>query len=305
MDEVDIGVRLEEVAPGALARMRLAGDEEHAQLLADALDGDDGAIVGGGELAVERLGLDLDHVRAAVIDPHRQREWRAGAHLAAQNGLPVAAHGDEGGAGAAALHHLPADGLVAADDAEAGRLHEPDLAVALVGAAGDEGVQRGVEAEQLGRGRDVVDDAVGDEEHAGEPVGRHVGEGVGERREQAGAVVAFAVAGLDEARLDVGQGGEAALQVVAHPVGHGRALAERLRGGAVEHDRDDVLDALALLLDEGGIGEGGDEQRQRQGAHDRDRPARDQRQHDEDDRERGERPQHRIGNERREADGQH
>ena len=50
VDEVDVGVRLQEVAPGALAGMRLAGDEEHAQLLADALDRDDGAVVGGREL---------------------------------------------------------------------------------------------------------------------------------------------------------------------------------------------------------------------------------------------------------------
>ena len=38
VDEVDVGVGFQKVAPGALARMRLARDEEHAQLLADALD---------------------------------------------------------------------------------------------------------------------------------------------------------------------------------------------------------------------------------------------------------------------------
>ena len=45
MDEVDGGVGLEQVAPGALAGMRLAGDQQHAQLVAHAVDRDDGAVV--------------------------------------------------------------------------------------------------------------------------------------------------------------------------------------------------------------------------------------------------------------------
>ena len=38
MHEIDGGVGLQEVAPGALARMRLAGDEQHPQAVADAFD---------------------------------------------------------------------------------------------------------------------------------------------------------------------------------------------------------------------------------------------------------------------------
>ena len=43
--EIDRGVRLEQVAPGALAGMRLAGDQQHAQLVAHAVDRDHGAVV--------------------------------------------------------------------------------------------------------------------------------------------------------------------------------------------------------------------------------------------------------------------
>jgi len=49
MHEIHVRVGFQQVAPGALARMRLSRDEEHAQLLADALDRDDGAVVGRGE----------------------------------------------------------------------------------------------------------------------------------------------------------------------------------------------------------------------------------------------------------------
>ena len=51
MHEIDRGVGLEQVAPGALAGMRLAGDQQHAQLVAHAVDRDHGAIVDLRELA--------------------------------------------------------------------------------------------------------------------------------------------------------------------------------------------------------------------------------------------------------------
>jgi hypothetical protein len=66
MHEIDIGVGLEQVAPSALARMRFAGDEQHAQLVAHAVDRDHGAVVDGGELVLERRRLDLDDVRPSV-----------------------------------------------------------------------------------------------------------------------------------------------------------------------------------------------------------------------------------------------
>jgi hypothetical protein len=188
VDEVHIGVGLEQVAPGALARMGLAGDEEHAQLLADALDGDHRLVVGLRELAFQRLGFELHHVGAAVIDAHLQGEGRAGAHGEALEDLPVAAHGDGGGTRAAAFQDLGPDGLVPADDAEARRLDQLDLPVALVRAPGHEGVERRAKAHGVHGGRNR-DHAVRDLIH-GEPV-RGTSAGVGERREQAGAVVAF------------------------------------------------------------------------------------------------------------------
>ena len=68
--EVDGGVGLQEVAPGALAGMRLAGDEQHAQVLAHALGGDDRAVVGGGQLARRGVELDLEDVLPGVRERH-------------------------------------------------------------------------------------------------------------------------------------------------------------------------------------------------------------------------------------------
>jgi hypothetical protein len=295
----------QQVAPGALARMGLAGDEEHAQLLADALDGDHRLVVGLRELAFQRLGFELHHVGAAVIDAHLQGEGRAGAHGEALEDLPVAAHGDGGGARAAAFQDLGPDGLVPADDAEARRLDQLDLPVALVRAPGHEGVERRAKAHGVHGGRQVVDHAVRDHDDAGEPVRRHVGEAVGERREQARAVVGFPVLRLDEARLHIREAAEAALQLRAHPVGHGGAVAERLRGGAVHHHRDDVLHLLAFLLHQGGVGESQQDEGEREGAHDRDGAAGEECQHHEERRRGAERPQGISGNEGREGQREH
>ena len=196
MDEIHIGVGFEKVAPCALARMRLSRDEEHAQLLADALDGDDRAVVRLGEFVRKAVHVEFDDVRAAMIDAHLDRERLARADRLAHELLAVPAHRDHCGARAAAFQHLRADRLVLADDAEAGRLEELDLAVALVGAPGHERVQRRAEAEALDGSRDVVHDAVRDHHDAGEAIGRDVGKSVGERREEARAVVASAVIGL-------------------------------------------------------------------------------------------------------------
>ncbi len=63
----------------------------------------------------------------------RVRVKAGGADGLAHHLLAVAAHRHHRRAGAAALHHLGPDGLVAPDDAEARRLDQADLPVALVG----------------------------------------------------------------------------------------------------------------------------------------------------------------------------
>ncbi len=78
MHEIDGSIRLEQIAPGALAGMRLAGNEQHAQPVAHALDHRHGAIVLKRDLAFKRLGDNLGNVLAAMIDHHRQLDRLSG-----------------------------------------------------------------------------------------------------------------------------------------------------------------------------------------------------------------------------------
>src|SRR5262245_46607413 len=64
MHEVDGSVRTQQVAPGALARVRLARYQQHAQILTHALSHDHGAVVDQRQLAWRPLRLDLDDVLA-------------------------------------------------------------------------------------------------------------------------------------------------------------------------------------------------------------------------------------------------
>ena len=68
--EIDGGVRLEQIAPDALAGVRLARNQEHAQVLAHAFGRDHHPIVSGGELAGRRFELDLDDVLPGVRERH-------------------------------------------------------------------------------------------------------------------------------------------------------------------------------------------------------------------------------------------
>ena len=111
---------------------------------------------------------------------------------------------------------------------------------------------------------------------AGEPIRRHVGEAVRQGGEEARAIVAIAVIGLDEARIHIGERAEAALQLGPDLIGHGRAVAERLRGRAVDDHRHDVLHLLPVLLHQRRVGERQKNEPESDGAQDRDGSARDQ-----------------------------
>src|SRR5262249_16272442 len=126
------------VAPGSLTRMRFAGHEQDAQLVAHAVDGDDRAIVDAGELALQRRRFDLDDVRSGMGYRHGDADGPAHAHGAALDHLAVAARRHLRRAWRRALIlDTEGDGLRLPDDAEPRGGHEPDSAVALVLVTGD------------------------------------------------------------------------------------------------------------------------------------------------------------------------
>ena len=72
----------EEVAPGAPAGMRLAGYEQHAQLVAHAIDGNDRAIVDRCQLALKFRRFNLDDVRSGMRDVNGDPHGLADGHCA-------------------------------------------------------------------------------------------------------------------------------------------------------------------------------------------------------------------------------
>src|SRR5439155_23571131 len=118
---------------GALARMRLAGDHKHAQFVAYAVDGDDGPVIDGRELAVERCRLDLHDVRSRVRDRDLDAHGVADPYVAIFQRLAVAADRDLHRPGRhAGILDAEGDRLRLADDAEARGGDEHDPAIALV-----------------------------------------------------------------------------------------------------------------------------------------------------------------------------
>src|SRR6185437_4731990 len=206
MHQIDRGVGFEQIAPGALAGMRLAGYQQHPQFVAHAVDRNYRAIVDLGELVFERRSLDLDDVLPGMRDRHVDFDLGADRDVALFQRLAVAPHRDLRGAYLGALvFDAEADGLRLPDDAKARRLREYDAAVDLVFVAGNQRVQRRGEAECRGIGRHVVHAAVGDHDGAGDAVGRHVGERRGQRREQPRAVgLAIGFARFGDAYLETG-----------------------------------------------------------------------------------------------------
>ena len=159
---------------------------------------------------------------------------------------------------------LDLDVLGAADDAEAGRAQHLQPAVELAGLAGQKRLHRRIEAEPCGGGGDVVHLAVGDHDHPGEPVRRHVGQGLGEIAEQHGAVALAVGRGrgrMHPAHIEIGESLESLLQFLADLVGPRGAAGDRLALAVVEHHGDDVAERLAVLLLELGIGDGEQQQR--------------------------------------------
>ena len=183
--EVDRGVGLEHVTPGALAGMRLAGHQQHAQVLAHALDREHGAIVDGGELARGRLGFDLDDIGAGVIDIDRDLDGLADADGPRHRRLALMGDGEldrAAGLRGRRVGDFDLDLLGAADNAEAWRAQDLEPAVELAWLAGQQRMDRRIEAKAGGGSGHVMHLAFGDHDHPGEPVGRHVGQELGRGR---------------------------------------------------------------------------------------------------------------------------
>ncbi len=270
MDEIDRRIGFEDVAPGALALVRLAADEQHLEPVAHAVDGEGGVVVVERQLVRPGLGLDLEHVGAAMVDRDRKRHVLPDRHHARGRIAAVLPEREPRLAAAAAGQILDADGELhlLADDAEARRVLDDEAAVGLARLAGQEHVQRRVERQAVRR-RHVVHLAVGDHHRAGDALRRHVGERAHERGVELGAGigqgrVGIGRAGMDDAHVEVFQPRELLRQVGERRVGERAPVADAHARRIIDHDGGDIALRLALFLDQRGIDQDDDERGQGQ-----------------------------------------
>ena len=276
MDEVDRGIGFEDVAPDALAGMRLARDEQHPQAVAHAIDHDDGMIVVERQLARARLDRKLENIGSAVID--RQGQWDIAAdrhgHLPRRAAILAPRHDRLALcalllAGGALRQILDPDLQLQflADQAKARRLGDDQPAVALVGQAREQNVER--RADRLGgrlgvAGGDVVHLPVGDHDDAREALSRHVGHRAREGGEQARPVIAGAGLRLsrpDHADIEVALASEAIAERRQRRFGRMLAIADPLARQFVDDDDRGIALRVALFFDHRWVDESGEQDR--------------------------------------------
>ena len=173
--------------------------------------------------------------------------------------------------------------------------------VALAGMAGDERVQRRIEAERAGVGGNIVDDAVGDEDGARRRVRAGVSASAwrnAAKSLRAGVVGFFARVSTTRAHRHCRAPSSRRCDLVARLVGLRGALADAAGAERSTTKRDDVLKRLRCSCTQRGIGE--PEQQKREGRDAEPAPRADARQRPkrgDDERDRGQRI------ERRRAEG--
>ncbi len=148
-----------------------------------------------------------------------------------------------------------------------------------------------------GGSRHVMHLAVGDHDHAGKPVRRHVGKGLREIGEQHGAVALAVGRGrgrMHPAHIEIGEGLEPLLQFLAQLGGARGAAGDGLALAVVDHHGEHVVERLAVLLLQLRIGDGEQEQRVAQQPEDRAAARAPEQQREQHDAQAGERPQARA-----------
>src|SRR6266702_2607335 len=92
MDQFDIGVGLEQIAPSALAGIGFARDEQHFQMVAHAVDHGYGLVVDQSQFAIHRLGVEFEHITAAMFEFHRDFDDLTGRRDDPRDDNAVAPH---------------------------------------------------------------------------------------------------------------------------------------------------------------------------------------------------------------------
>jgi hypothetical protein len=256
------------------AGMRLAGDEQHAQMLAHDVDLGDRNVVLQRQLAFRGFHLQLDDGAARMGERQVDGQVLAHRHTVAGHLRAVypQTHGDRRTVGKLGIDNAEIQALQLVQDGETRSPVQHDAAIPLALLAGDQGMDRCGEAEGSGVRRHVGNNAVGDQDGAGHLLGRHVVDQLGEGGEQGRAVAVRLLDGAHLAHFEAAQGRQSLLHGGGCLLGLRGAVAEPLAGAFVHNEGDDPRQALAFLALQHRVGErqnqqGGGDQAQHRAAH--------------------------------------
>ena len=270
MDQVDARIRFQDVAPGALARVRFARYQQNAQPVADAVDRDDLAVVLHGQFVAAGAHFQLEKGLAAVVE----QDFHGHADVRLDRDLPpwpgIALDPDHGVPARPGRIVVEPDrhGQRFAEQAVGRRRFDDQSPVALVLPAGQKemdwpaaGPAVGIAA---GVGR-VVDLSVGNRDDAGQALARHFGERALERPEQQGAVVPAVEPDPDGPDLQIVQPAQLLPDRRQGLCVQLAARFEALAGRFVHDDHRDIRQRFAHFVDQRRIRQNRPDQGRRQG----------------------------------------
>ena len=271
MHQVDRGIGLQDVAPGPLAGMGLAGDKQHPQTLPHAVDHHGNGVVGQAELVRQSIDLHLHHAGPATLQHDGDLRFLADGDVDELGCPSVDPHAQRNRVAHGRFRQVvdpEAEGGRLADDREVRRLRDGDPAVALLAAAAAQQMHRRIDAKTLEFGRDIVHLAVADHEDAGDALARDFGHVLAQCREKLrarGRSLRPGGAGAQNADLRVRQGVELLQQLAQGFFALLGAGLDVLALAFVQQHEDEVGNGFPLFGNEGRVGQyqyrGGDEDR--------------------------------------------
>ncbi len=256
MDEIDRGIGFQEVAPGALARMRLSRNEEHAKIFADAVEHMHGAVVRLRHLAGNRIDGEFQDVVAAARNGEAERQRLVpGSACSVAISLPFRRIVTSALPPEPRRHPRPERSFSAVRRrCEAGGADDFDAPVELVRLAADQGVDGCIEAELLVDVRHVVDLAVGNEDGAADTAGGTSASAVVRAPKSLVEGASFPRVAASTIRASIwGKRERRSLSPSSAWSGLRAAVTVLLALAAVDNDGDDGGEGFALLLEEDGI----------------------------------------------------
>ena len=249
--------------------MGFARHQKHAQPVADARYGDHGMVVLLGQFGRAWCCRQFHQIFALMRHGHADVRILAHRHQARAERLAIDAdiqHG-AGFAAAAQIVDPEAQHRPLPDNGEARRVQHGQLAVTLAARSCHQHLQRGMQRKRFGRGR-VMHLAIGDQDGAGHPSRRHIGQRRVQGTKGLGAIVLAGRGGgdagfaHDQARLlrqqplDLGPRGFGLLA----------ALAQRHALRAVGDDHGHIGQRGVFFLHQQGAGQGKQQYGKRQSA---------------------------------------